>query len=405
MHPKGPVWNHFKESSGSAVCNHYNKNYNKATAKSSTNPLWYHLKVKHNIHPDKSAARSSATGPKKPATSRLITSFVQRKSQQKMYAELTATDRLSFNQITRSDFIRSAMRDKKFIAHSSPTTIHSKVFEFYQEAKAAVTDELKQGISKGLRFAVSFDEWTGKNRRCLTLNVHTKDADFYNLGMVRVWASQTAEMILKLVTLRLQEFGVELHHITAFVTDGASIMMKLGRITPCEHIVCLSHTLHLVITDVFYKKMKTADDSDSEETEDQEQQDDDDEEKVDDNDASVPSLEEPLGLGEALPELAGDIEPVIKKVRKIVSKFRRSPVKNDLLQKEVALTFDKELTLLRDCKTRWSSMHTMLKRFLKTNGPVNTVLEELELGDLRLTDGELQLVKTIDDSLEPFQVA
>ena len=181
--------------------------------------------------------------------------------------------------------------------------------------------------------------------------------------------------------------------------------MKLGRITPCGHIVCLSHTLHLVITDVFYKKTKTADDSDSEETKDQEQQDDDDEEEVDDNDASIPSFEEPLGLGEALPELPGDIEPAIKKVRKIVSKFRRSPVNNDLLQKEVALTFDKELTLLRDCKTRWSSLHTMWKRFLKINEPVNTVLEELELGDLRLTDGELQLVKTIDDSLEPFQVA
>ena len=176
-------------------------------------------------------------------------------------------------------------------------------------------------------------------------------------------------------------------------------MMKLGHIAPCEHIVCLSHTLHLVITDVFYKK-KTADDSDSEETEDQEQQDDDDEEEVDDNDASIP-----LGLREALPELAGDIEPVIKKGRKIVSKFRKSPVKNDLLLKEVALTFDKELTLLRDCKTRWSSLHTMLKMFLKINGPVNTVIEELELGDLRLTDGELQLVKTIDDSLEPYQVA
>ena len=131
-----------------------------------------------------------------------------------MYAELAATDRLWFNQIARSDFIRSAMRDKKFIAHSSPTTTRSKVFEFYQEAKAAVTDEL-----------------------------------------------------------------------------------KLGRIAPCEHIFCLSHTLHLVITDVFYKKKKTADDSDSEETEDQEQQDDDDEEEIDDNHASIPSLEEPLRLG------------------------------------------------------------------------------------------------------------
>ena len=52
-----------------------------------------------------------------------------------------------------------------------------------------------------------------------------------------MWVSQTAETILKLVTRRLQEFGVELHNITAFVTDGASIMMKLGSIAPCEHIV------------------------------------------------------------------------------------------------------------------------------------------------------------------------
>ena len=80
------------------------------------------------------------------------------------------------------------MRDKKLIAHSSPTTIRSKVFNFYKESETAVTKYLKEGISKGLRFAVSFDEWTGNNRHYLTLNVHTKDSDLYNLGIVRVWA-------------------------------------------------------------------------------------------------------------------------------------------------------------------------------------------------------------------------
>ena len=43
--------------------------------------------------------------------------------------------------------------------------------------------------------------------------------------------------------------------------------------------------------------------------------------------------------------------------------------------------------------------------YLLIKGPVKTVLEELELGDLRLTVKELQLVNTIVDSLEPFQVA
>ena len=139
MPSKRTVWDHLKENGDSVVCNHCSKTYHKATAKSSTNLLWYHLKVNHNIHPDKSAARSSATSAKKPATSGLITSFVQRKSQQKMYTALASTERLSFSQIARSEFIRSAVRDKKLIAHSSPTMIRSKVFEFYQEAKAAVT--------------------------------------------------------------------------------------------------------------------------------------------------------------------------------------------------------------------------------------------------------------------------
>ena len=81
-----------------------------------------------------------------------------------MYDELAATDQLSFNQIARSEFIRSAMRNKKLIAHSSPTTIRSKVFEFYQEAKGAVTDELKQGISNFNPYYNTYIEVTGRRK-------------------------------------------------------------------------------------------------------------------------------------------------------------------------------------------------------------------------------------------------
>ena len=55
----------------------------------------------------------------------------------------------------------------------------------------------------------------------------------------------------------------------AIVTDGASIIMKLRiiRIAPVEHIVSPTHTLYVVITDVFYKKnaKPSADDSRKEE--------------------------------------------------------------------------------------------------------------------------------------------
>ena len=171
-----------------------------------------------------------------------------------MYAELAAVDRFSFLQIANSAFIRNSMLKDGMRSHTSSNTIKNKVFQYYDEAKVIVIDHLQKKIKENCRFALSFDEYTGKNRRYLTINVHGEDGVCYNLGMVRVWNSQTAETLLKLVELRLSDFKMNFDHITAMVTDGASIMVKLGRLAPCEHVICLSHTLHLVITDVFYPK-------------------------------------------------------------------------------------------------------------------------------------------------------
>ena len=40
----------------------------------------------------------------------------------------------------------------------------------------------------------------------------------------------------------------------AITTDSDGIILKLGRIVQCEHIVCLSQTLHLLAGDVLYEK-------------------------------------------------------------------------------------------------------------------------------------------------------
>ena len=58
-----------------------------------------------------------------------------------------------------------------------------------------------------------------------------------------------------------------------------------------------------------------------------------------------------------------DIENILKKVRKVVKIFRRSPGKNEVLQKHALLEQNKELSLVLDCKTRWSSMYEMIERF------------------------------------------
>ena len=50
--------------------------------------------------------------------------------------------RMSCNKIEWSQFIRQAMRDKKFIAHSSPKSTRSKVCEY--SAKVSATEKLKK---------------------------------------------------------------------------------------------------------------------------------------------------------------------------------------------------------------------------------------------------------------------
>ena len=67
--------------------------------------------------------------------------YNHRKSKQEMYAKLACEDRLSFNQIAKSQFIQSAMRDKLLIAHTSPTTIRDKVKGFHSSAKEDVKSE------------------------------------------------------------------------------------------------------------------------------------------------------------------------------------------------------------------------------------------------------------------------
>ena len=72
--------------------------------------------------------------------------------------------------------------------------------------------------------------------------------------MIRVWRTWKADTLLKLVTLRLQDFKFIWNDIMAITTDGDGIMLKLGRLVQCEHIACLSQTLYLLAGDVLYEK-------------------------------------------------------------------------------------------------------------------------------------------------------
>ena len=65
-----------------------------------------------------------------------------------------------------------------------------------------------------------------------------------------------AEKLGEIITLILREFGLDVDkHIVCIVTDGPNVMQKLASVLNVPHIICLDHTLHLVIS-TLYKKGK-----------------------------------------------------------------------------------------------------------------------------------------------------
>ena len=53
--------------------------------------------------------------------------------------------------------------------------------------------------------------------------------------MIRAWSTQKADTLLKLITLRLEDFKFIWNDIMAITTDGDGIILKWGRLVQCEH--------------------------------------------------------------------------------------------------------------------------------------------------------------------------
>ncbi|KAL0811976.1 hypothetical protein ABMA28_009374 [Loxostege sticticalis] len=107
-------------------------------------------------------------------------------------------------------------------------------------------------------------------------------------------------------------------------------MVPFGRDASIFHQQCLAHGIQIAILDVLYKNKENCQsrviETEVDENNDTFASDDDDE---DDND---------------------------EKVCKIVKVFRKSPTKNDLLQKYVKEEMIGETYLILDCRTRWNSL-------------------------------------------------
>lgn len=95
---------------------------------------------------------------------------------------------------------------------------------------------------------------------------------------------------------------------------------------------------------------------------------------------------------------------VLKRIRKTVKLFRKSPVKNAILQEKIINKFHKSYQLCADVKTRWNSTEGMLERFIKTFDCIKDALADIGLTDLIL-DSDLDVAKSLFEALQPIRLA
>jgi hypothetical protein len=153
----------------------------------------------------------------------------------------------------------------------SPSGIHKIVMDQGSKIRVHMKTELANLRKKGVRFSVSFDEWTSiRNRRYMNVNVHEGGDRFWNLGLVRAAGTMPAEQCVKLLTKKLEIYGLSLEaDIVSIVTDGASVMKKVGKIISAEQQLCYAHGVQLAVLDVLYKHHSAQSPSNSDETSEQ----------------------------------------------------------------------------------------------------------------------------------------
>ena len=274
------------------------------------------------------------------------------------------------------------------------------------KGKKTITKELTEKVEKGQKISLTFDEWTSlHNCRYMNINVHD-DSQFFNIGLSRVFGSMPAEKCVELLEKKLLQFGLQIDKIFGMTTDGAPVMVKVGKLVEAEHQLCIVHGIQLAVIDVLYKKVKkvcSASDVTHEEQDDDGGSDSEEDEEYEE-DEEDDGFEVIIETAETEFDLQDDIQPVVLKVRKVVNLFRRSPVQNDkVLQKYVLEEFCKNLSLIKDTKARWNSLFDMIDRLLALKNCVRKAMIDINSND-QFTDDEMALLTQVRDALHPIKL-
>lgn len=333
-------------------------------------------------------------------------------------ARMTALDGLPFRVFVTSVDLRKALMARGFPdIPSSSTTIREKVLAYQKKIVNYYILEFEKMKKQGDYFSLTLDEWTSSaNRRYMNVNIHGLNGRVWNVGLIRILGSMPAEKGVSLLTQRLKIFNLNLDNdIVSVTTDGASVMKKMGSLIKCNQQLCFAHAIHLAVLDVLYNdgnvgigrvlqhlKDETLVEMKEPETNASDTENDEDEDR--DNEADgMEIMYEVEPANQIQMTTNHDIYSIVKKVRKVVKIFRRSPTKNPILQTYVKEKHRKELSLILDCKTRWNSLVDMLERFVLLKDCIQKSLIDLN-SPVVINDSEFQIMRDIIQCLEPVKL-
>ena len=158
---------------------------------------------------------------------------VKKESLQGIVSQLAAVDGFSIHSITKSKFICESLSAKGLRLPFWDSDIMNLIHCEYNDIQKQIKTETEIKLKGNSCFSVTIDEYTSvRCRKYMNINIHCQN-NVINLGLIRMRDSCGAENIFQLLEKQLAHFGITNVQISivSIVSDGASVMKKLGKIS------------------------------------------------------------------------------------------------------------------------------------------------------------------------------
>ncbi|XP_029167113.1 zinc finger BED domain-containing protein 1-like [Nylanderia fulva] len=245
-----------------------------------------------------------------------------------------------------------------FIKCVSPLyTIPSRkvITSLIEEKYVYLSNLIKEQLSNVEDIALTTDIWTDVNTKSylgVTAHYHiNNNKKTVMIGVTKLNDRHTSDNIKEWLLDIVEKWSISLQRIVVVVSDNASNIKKaiIEGFGEEKYLACYAHTLNLVLA------------------------------KIIEEDEIVSSL--------------------CKKVKSIVTFFKKSVVLSDLLREH------SNLTLIQSVDTRWNSTFDMLHRFIQLSDKIGLILLQHPTAPPMLSALELQTIKEFMQLLEPFKTA